>query len=1067
MTDVKKVREEFREPGAALRSVPFWAWNDKLEPEELVRQIADMQENGMGGFFMHSREGLETPYMGEEWMNVIRTAVKEAGRLGMKAWLYDEDRWPSGTAGGRVPAQGDAFRCKGLTLEVAAGEYENDGRIVAVFRAVIDGLKLIRCERVSAEGRITEGGDLKEGEVFLVLRVEVAAASEWFNDESPPDNLNPDTVRAFIESTYETYKTEFGEQFGKTIAGVFTDEPSVHDRHSRYNPGRGWVPWTPSFPDYFAGKRGYDPLDTVPYLFFDGERSPMARHDYWRTVSDLFCDAYSRQLGEWCEQNGLAFTGHYLAESALGTATRVAGSIMPHYRYQHVPGIDMLSEQTNEQLTVKQCTSVANQFGRPYVISETYGCAGWEFTFEGQKWMGDWQYVLGVNLRSQHLTMYSIKGCRKRDYPPFFGYQTSWWKHNRLVEDYFARIAAVTAEGRPVRDVLVLHPASTAWSLLGTNPYASAARGKDRNLPEVDAYGHSFNAFLRTLLGAHYDFDLGDETIMAEAGDIRDGKLYIQLAGYETVIVPPIRTMLRSTFELLLRFAEAGGRIVLMVPEAAMLEGRAVPAEELGRLYSHPQVTTVRGAEEVVRKLEQIKPRAVSIRSRFGSEQPELLALLKDADGFHSLFVVNNDRKRGFNVCIEMDRLGRVEEWNPLTGETKEVEVEKANGRLRFFASFGPADSKLYVIVPMADAFATEARPVEMQPETAAQWAYAMGGGWPSLPSPRDDKLYAGFGPSFRFSRKQPNVLTLDQCVYRLDDSAAVSGQLGEEGGSGGWSEKMDIWQAQREIREKLGMRQVYYNGITQRYKWIHEPHPGNGTPASLKLVFQVQEMPVTGLQLVLEGSQQFHILFNGEEQSNEPVGWFVDRSMDCVRLTGIRSGVNELELRCHYHQAMELEDCYLIGDFALDRDRRIMAEPDRLHTGDWCLQGYRHYQGSMVYHAEFVYQPEEGKRALLMLGEWSAVTIEIRVNGNTAGHVPWKAADGMDLASYLQPGLNRLDIEVTGSPRNMFGPFHDAQGHRITTNWNSFRKEGSEYTPDYVLQPYGLFSQVKLIGRI
>ncbi|WP_239625444.1 hypothetical protein [Paenibacillus sp. H1-7] len=66
---------------------------------------------------------------------------------------------------------------------------------------------------------------------------------------------------------------------------------------------------------------------------------------------------YSRQLGEWCEANGLAFTGHYLWESALGVATRVAASIMPHYRHQHVPGIDMLSEQTDEQLTVKQCTS--------------------------------------------------------------------------------------------------------------------------------------------------------------------------------------------------------------------------------------------------------------------------------------------------------------------------------------------------------------------------------------------------------------------------------------------------------------------------------------------------------------------------------------------------------------------------------------------------------------------------------------------------------------------------------------------------------------------------------------
>ncbi|ULL16915.1 hypothetical protein DVH26_22215 [Paenibacillus sp. H1-7] len=58
-------------------------------------------------------------------------------------------------------------------------------------------------------------------------------------------------------------------------------------------------------------------------------------------------------------------------------------------------------------------------------------------------------------------------------------------------------------------------------------------------------------------------------------------------------------------------------------------------------------------------------------------------------------------------------------------------------------------------------------------------------------------------------------------------------------------------------------------------------------------------------------------------------------------------------------------------------------------------------------------------------------MTVEIRVNGETAGHVPWKAADGVDLTSNLQPGANRLDIEVMGSPRNMFVPFHEAEGLR------------------------------------
>ncbi len=102
------LRDQFSNPPLSFRGAPFWSWNDRLQVSELQRQVRDMQAHGMGGFFMHSREGLETPYLGLEWMECIRETIKTAKETGMNAWLYDEDRWPSGFAGGRVPGQGDA-----------------------------------------------------------------------------------------------------------------------------------------------------------------------------------------------------------------------------------------------------------------------------------------------------------------------------------------------------------------------------------------------------------------------------------------------------------------------------------------------------------------------------------------------------------------------------------------------------------------------------------------------------------------------------------------------------------------------------------------------------------------------------------------------------------------------------------------------------------------------------------------------------------------------------------------------------------------------------------------------
>ena len=103
----------FRSPGPLYRDTVFWSWNCALESEELRRQIAIFRRMGMGGFHMHARTGLATPYLGPEFMARVRDCVREARNSGMLAWLYDEDRWPSGAAGGLV-TQNSEFRARHL-----------------------------------------------------------------------------------------------------------------------------------------------------------------------------------------------------------------------------------------------------------------------------------------------------------------------------------------------------------------------------------------------------------------------------------------------------------------------------------------------------------------------------------------------------------------------------------------------------------------------------------------------------------------------------------------------------------------------------------------------------------------------------------------------------------------------------------------------------------------------------------------------------------------------------------------------------------------------------------------
>ena len=101
---IETLQQILTNPDISNRSAPFWGWNDRLRPEELVRQIKDMKDKGMGGAFIHSREGLETPYLSDEWMDDVEASIHCAREEGMELWIYDEDKWPSGSVGGTVSA---------------------------------------------------------------------------------------------------------------------------------------------------------------------------------------------------------------------------------------------------------------------------------------------------------------------------------------------------------------------------------------------------------------------------------------------------------------------------------------------------------------------------------------------------------------------------------------------------------------------------------------------------------------------------------------------------------------------------------------------------------------------------------------------------------------------------------------------------------------------------------------------------------------------------------------------------------------------------------------------------
>ncbi|MDK1032741.1 MAG: glycosyl hydrolase, partial [Planctomycetia bacterium] len=425
--------------------------------------------------------------------------------------------------------------------------YKITGTLLRCFTARVRGGDACELEPVN----VPKKGKWHGKKHLIIITYSQTPASAWYNGCSYLDTMDYKSVQRFIEVTHEAYRKACGEEFGKTIPGMFTDEANRY--HINLFPGRNPLsypaPWTPKLPTVFKKRYGYDILDYLPHIFFDidGRRVSTARYHYHDCTTFLFVDAFGRQSGEWCERNGIALTGHVLHEETPSSQTKVIGDAMRFYEHMHLPGIDILTAHWYEYDTAKQCTSMARQMGRKWVLSEMYAGTGWDFTFEGHKAVGDWQAALGVNLRCNHLSWFTMAGEAKRDCPASILHQSPWWRQYKKVEDYFARVNVLMTVGEAVCDVLVIHPIESTW--------VRCRAGWLDGDPEVEQLDKNLADIRDWLMQAQLEFDYGNEEIMSRYASVgrKGGKpaLKVGKVSYATVVVPPMLTVRRSTVVLL------------------------------------------------------------------------------------------------------------------------------------------------------------------------------------------------------------------------------------------------------------------------------------------------------------------------------------------------------------------------------------------------------------------------------------------------------------------------------------------------------------------------------------
>lgn len=139
------------------------------------------------------------------------------------------------------------------------------------------------------------------------------------------------------------------------------------------------------------------------------------------------------------------------------------GNLMQQLRHMQQPGLDALALRLNTIYSAKGVTSVANQYGRQRRLCELFGIGGHNLSFEDRMWITSWNTIMGINFMCPHLYQYSLKGERKRDYPPAISHQQPYWPYNGLFEDFSARLCYFATAGVNEPDICVIHPQESAY----------------------------------------------------------------------------------------------------------------------------------------------------------------------------------------------------------------------------------------------------------------------------------------------------------------------------------------------------------------------------------------------------------------------------------------------------------------------------------------------------------------------------------------------------------------------------------------------------------------------------
>lgn len=970
------------------KSLCFWSWNDEITEKGINEQLYDFASGKFQGVIVHARAGLTIGYMSDRWFELFNYTVQVAKELQLDVYIYDEDGWPSGFAGGLVPACGEeyCFRHLNYTFDASKVDWEH---FVQAF-ARLDDKHYIMVDKKSED------------------------ASLYFYysyDSHYVDLLNPKVTEKFIAVTHEEYKKRFGDYFGNVIKGVFTDEPQVH----------GNLPWTVDIEERFESACGYSFRVNMWLLAVQGDGYEKFRFDFWNFVGDEYKNNFTQKISDWCKDNNLLFTGHFAKEDGLVAQVGSSGGVMNHYEVMQLPGIDYLGNRNTSVVLPKQVSSVANQMGITDVLSETFGCAGWNVSFSQLAWIWSRQSVLGITTPCLHLAAYSIGGRRKRDYPAFFSYQEPWWDVFPRFSTWMLETNRLMREGKRLVNTLVISPISFLMQETGG--------GKQTGAISVSA---KYRVLVENLLDAQIDCELADERSLMRHAYVEDNYLVVGQCRYKYVFVPTTPMLRKSTVILLKEYMKNGG-VLFFVEEMPVKDENGDIVQWEGCSYR-----IVQNRRDYLDKLALWKPierTCVLLDAEEKNTASDILVHVRQVKQ-HKRIHVWNGRSDDRKLILKMDGEFGLKKINRVSNEMQNVITEIS----------GPYTYLEFVLRGKEDVVFETVEPYEVQHYSLVQ-----------------EKRIR----QCQVSLLEQNALTLDYASVKLLD--------------GTYSEKKPVHQITDEIYNTNLAKE---KEICVKYEFVCEAELTQHDVMLAIEDRALKHIYVNGIAIDMKKSVRWFDHCIGKyfidaqiQMGHNEVVLLYEMSHN-VRNVNIEE-VFETE-RNRFFYPVEVESIYVCGTFDVKHSPfekhpgyvtcspngfQISAMTEK-QLGDFTRQGMCFYRGNVAMDFDYNYENSSHQVTVGLL-DYNAVAVKVYMGGQE--FCLFAGNEEVNITEALAEGNNHIRVILYGSNRNLLGPHHHVKGEPKLTGPSTFYgkkgfedfvsadiREMSTWNNDYAFVPFG-----------